>query len=308
MSRPTISIVLPSYNQAQFLEECLTSLVTQDEPVEIIVMDGGSDDGSVDIIRAHEDHLAHWQSQPDGGQAMAIRDGFRMATGDVLGWLNSDDVLCPGALRHVADAFEAHPDRAWGFGHSVTIAEDSTRLISRPSVEITPDDLFNLHLYLPQESTFFRRDAYLEAGEVDPSIHAGMDYDLWLRLAKVGAPMLIDAELGKFRVVAGQKSADVGGYLEDEEASKSRHADAFTAWPDSKKSARMAQIRAQRIAMRLRADGPRSMVEHGVRVFQGGQVSPGSTRDDAVKMFTGAAGAAALAALGAWGISRLFRR
>lgn len=309
MARPTISIVIPSYNQAQWLDAAIRSVVDQDEPVEILVFDGGSTDGSVEVIKRYEDRLSYWQSQPDGGQSMAIREGFRKASGDVLGWLNSDDMLCPGALTAVADAFEADPLARWGYGHSVTIDEDGNRLISRPSVQITPDDLFNLHLYLPQESTFFRRDAYMQAGEVDPDLNMSMDYDLWLRLAKQGAPILIDAPLGMFRVVSGQKSADVETYMAEEAATKARHADAFTPWSNARKQARMAQIRATRMRMRLEEDGPKSMIEHGKRVFDGGQVSPGSTRADAVKLIASAGGAIALtAATLGWAIGRLRRR
>lgn len=279
---PSVTIVIPSYNQREYLEEAVRSVLGQDWPVELIVMDGGSTDGSVEVLQRYDERIAYWQSQPDAGQSWAIRDGFRRATGDVLGWLNSDDALCPGALRAVGQAFAADPDAQWVYGHSLTIDARSHLLLHRPSVPIRSDDLFNLHLYLPQESTLFRRSAYLAAGEVDPDLHYAMDYDLWLRLAKLGPPRLVDAYVGKFRVVAGQKSSDVGGYVAEEAEVKRRHADAFTLYPPAVRVARMSWIRGVRMWGRLREDGPRAMGTHAVRVLRGGQVSPGSTRSTVV--------------------------
>lgn len=272
----TITIVVPSYNQAHYLREALDSIVTQDPQPELIVMDGGSDDGSVDVIRQFESSITHWQSRPDGGQTSAIAEGFRRATGDVLGWLNSDDVLCPGALARVAAAFAADPDLQWLYGDGDLIDHESRHLISRPMVPIRRDDLFNLHVYLPQEATFFRREAYVAVGGVDTSLHYAMDYDLWLRLAARSSPTHLPEPLGRFRVVAGQKSSDVAGYVAEEEQVKARHESAFRVYGPQERIWRTIRFRAARIRRRVVRDGLRSVIAHAIRVSRGGQISPGT--------------------------------
>src|SRR5918912_1452809 len=105
MALPRISVVVPSLNQARFLGEALDSVLSQGYPgLELIVMDGGSTDDSLEVIRAHEGRIAYWQSRPDGGQSAAINRGVERATGEIVCWLNSDDLLCEGALRHVGEA------------------------------------------------------------------------------------------------------------------------------------------------------------------------------------------------------------
>lgn len=305
MALPTITVVVPSYNQARWLDEALRSVLEQDVDVELIVMDGGSTDGSVDIIRRYEDRIAFWQSQPDGGQTMAIRDGFRRATGEVLGWLNSDDVLCRGALRAVAEAFHDDPSIRWLYGDGVTIDEESRELIHRPNVQIDPDDLFNLHLYLPQECTYFRADLYRQAGEVDPALRYAMDYDLWLRLAALAPPRHLPAWVGKFRVVEGQKSADIGAYVAEEEQVKARHAGAFRSYGPGERVARLLAVRGSRLARRARVDGPARVLRHALRVARGGQVSPGSEPRTAVRVL--AAGGIAFVGLATL-VGRMLRR
>ncbi len=111
MTLPKISVVTPSFNQAPFLEETIRSVLTQGyTDLEYIVMDGGSTDGSVEIIRKYADRLAHWESTGAEGQSAAIRSGFALANGEIFGWLNSDDTLAPGTLRKGGEFFAAHPD------------------------------------------------------------------------------------------------------------------------------------------------------------------------------------------------------
>jgi glycosyltransferase involved in cell wall biosynthesis len=187
----SFSIVTPSFNQAAFLGQTLFSVLTQDYPhLEYIVMDGGSTDDSADLIRAVADKLAYWCSEPDAGQADAVGKGFDRAQGDILGWLNSDDVLLPGALSKVADYFQQHPevDAVSGGGYYIdvegrplTAGFDSYTL----GVAATFDRLrFYEQDGIFQPATFWRRSAYEAVGGIDRSLQFILDRDLFTRLAQ----------------------------------------------------------------------------------------------------------------------------
>ena len=186
---PRISIVTPSYNQAEYLEETIRSVLLQGYPdLEYIIMDGASTDNSVEIIKKYEPWLSYWTSERDGGQSVAINRGFRRATGAIYGWLNSDDVFCPGALQAVASFWAAHPtcDFLTGEGAIVDGASGLTEHYVKPAA-YTFDDLLDYHRdkYLPQPSVFFSRDAFDRVGGVDESLYYVMDFDLWLRMRKL---------------------------------------------------------------------------------------------------------------------------
>jgi hypothetical protein len=273
-----LSIVIPSFNQRDYLDEAIRSVLDQDVDIELIVLDGGSTDGSVEVIERYADDLAYWRSAADGGQSAAIHEGFARATGDVLGWLNSDDLLAPGGVRKVLEALGDHPDRSWAVGHASTVDARSRHLLNRPTIPFQPADLYNLHLYLPQESTFFRREAYMAVGGVDPDLRYAMDYDLWLKLARFGPPLFVDAHVGIFRVLNGQKSSDVAAYQAEEELVKQRYASGFDVYSPVRRQQRMLMIRAARLARRIRLDGMTGVWGQVRRVWRGEQVSPGSTR------------------------------
>jgi glycosyltransferase involved in cell wall biosynthesis len=221
---PCVSVVVPSFNQAAFLGDCLQSLAPYPADMcEILVMDGGSVDGSVQLIRKYEHRLAHWQSQPDGGQAAALRDGFRLARGSIFSWLNSDDRLIDGALRTVIDFFDRNPTTQWAYGDNVFIDVAGRRLSSRYVAPVDYQELYWGDCYLPQEAVFFRRGMYFSAGEINPVLPLTMDYDLWLRMAKLATPGKIRATLGEFRRHPGQKTIDIDTYHAAAHLNRSSH-------------------------------------------------------------------------------------
>lgn len=178
---PAISLVTPSYDQARFLEAALRSVLDQGYPaLEYIVLDGGSTDGSVAILERHGDALDHWRSEPDDGQADAINRGWERAGGEVLGWLNSDDRLEPGALAAVGEAFAADP--------RIRIVYGDCRVVDAAGEEIRTErpegcGLRTLLLgrSLPQPSVFLRRSLVEELGGLDPSLHHALDWAFFLR-------------------------------------------------------------------------------------------------------------------------------
>lgn len=178
-----VSIVMPSYNQAAFLEEAIRSVVSQlRRDDEFFVLDGGSTDGSVDIIKQYEDRITHWQSQADGGQANAIRDGFSHCKGELIAFLNSDDVYLPGAIDAARDAFESDPEL--GFAEGFTVVADADSRVVRCDRRLGPSSAWMRWGYLRvhQPSTFFLRTKYEEVGGMDPSYGCVLDTELWYRL------------------------------------------------------------------------------------------------------------------------------
>lgn len=179
---PKITVVTPSYNQAQYLEETIRSVVSQREHVhEYFVLDGGSTDGSVEIIKKYERQIDGWVSEKDGGQAAAIVKGFQRATGDVIAWLNSDDLYLPQALGRVQAAFARAPELDLLTGYMAFIDRESRILemhrVPAPSALMRKVGL----LKVTQPTTFFRRAFYERVGGLDPSLHCCMDTDLWSR-------------------------------------------------------------------------------------------------------------------------------
>jgi len=184
---PKISIVTPSFNQAVFLEETIRSVLLQGYPnLEYFVMDGGSRDGSVKVIRKYERWISSWMSGPDGGQTSALNRGFERSGGEILAWLNSDDVLLAGVLRRVARYWVEHAPCHFLSGDGEYVSADGKQVHYRVKAgAYSFRDLIRFYrdVYLPQPSVFFSRQAFLEAGAFDASLRYGMDLDLWLRLS-----------------------------------------------------------------------------------------------------------------------------
>ena len=203
---PRISIITPSYNQADFIEETIRSILLQNYPnIEHIIMDGGSTDGTVEILRHYDAHIT-WVSEPDGGQADAINKGLKRATGDILAYLNSDDVYLPTALQTVAAYFQANPQVGLLYGDTEAIWADG-----RPKGMIhgRPFDLHKIihrgH-FLPQQSTFWTRAAMQKAGWFDASQYFAMDYEYFIRLGQVTQAAYLPLSLSQFRFHESSKS------------------------------------------------------------------------------------------------------
>lgn len=203
----TLSIVTPSYNQRDFLEETLRSVISQRDQIhEYIVLDGGSTDGSVDLIRSYEPWISHWESRPDKGQSDAIHRGFKECTGDYLFWLNSDDLLLPGALQRVRDALDRNPQWDVLTGYHVSI-DQASRI--RQAYRIPGESRLWAAagvLHVCQQTCFFRRSLYEKLGGLDLSLHCVMDTDLWLRMLDSGSKWgHVPEYLGAFRKHADAK-------------------------------------------------------------------------------------------------------
>ncbi len=182
--RPLVSIITPSYNQAQYLEDTIRSVTQQDYPnLEYIVVDGGSTDCSREVIKKYQDEFAWWISEPDQGQADAINKGFRRARGEIVAWLNSDDLYLPGVISSVVDLFQKNPAAGVIYGDAVSADADG-RLLNelRFSNWGTRDFLqFNI---ICQPAVFMKRSIVEKVGYLDPSYHFFLDHQLWIRLSR----------------------------------------------------------------------------------------------------------------------------
>jgi glycosyltransferase involved in cell wall biosynthesis len=205
---PAISIVTPSFQQGRYLDRTIYSVVRQKYPaLEYVVQDGGSTDETLDVLKRFESLLTRWVSEPDEGQAEAINKGFAATTGEIMAWLNSDDLLLPGSLAYVARYFAEHPDVDVVYGHRLMIDEDDGQI----GAWILPahDDLaLTLADYVPQETLFWRRRIWERiGGAVDPSFAYALDWDLLLRFRDAGAKIVrLPRYLGAFRVHDEQKT------------------------------------------------------------------------------------------------------
>ena len=206
---PTVSIVTPSYNQAVFLEETMLSVLNQDYAnIEYLVIDGGSSDGSVDIIRKYADKLALWVSARDRGQAHALQKGFARASGEILAFLNSDDVYLPRAVETAVEALRADPELMMVHGDSVYIDAFGQEMGRKVGVGGNFLDHY-LRQFNPisQPSAFLRKIAYEEIGGINPTLQFTMDYDLWCRIGLRGMRIRhLPATLSMFRIHGQSKT------------------------------------------------------------------------------------------------------
>lgn len=209
---PRITIITPSYNQGSYIAQTIESVLDQNYPdLEYIVMDGGSTDETLGLLETYEGRL-RWISEKDRGQSHAINKGLRMATGEVIGFLNSDDVLEPGALRRVGTFFATHRNASWVTGKCRTVDECGKEI--RKPITLYKNLWLRLRSYavllvlnpISQPATFWRRSVMETIGYFDETLHYAMDYDYWLRIGAHFKLNLIDDYLACFRVHATSKA------------------------------------------------------------------------------------------------------
>jgi glycosyltransferase involved in cell wall biosynthesis len=208
---PLVSIVTPSYNQGRFLEGCILSILEQDYPnVEYIIMDGGSTDGSMDIIRKYADRLAYWVSGPDGGQSAALNEGLRHATGEIWAWMNSDDAYVPGAIRKAVEWLETHPDHDIVFGDCLVVDENQLNERYYHAINVDLPTMVTGQIGIPSGSTFIRKAVRERIGDFDESLNYFMDNNYWLRAMQVCSFGHIPEVLSVYRVYPSAKTWDIG--------------------------------------------------------------------------------------------------
>ena len=223
---PLVSIVTPSLNHARFIRQAIDSVLEQDYPaLEYVVIDGGSQDGTLDILESYGSRVS-WSSEPDSGQTEALTRGFASTRGHIIGWLNSDDALCPGAVTSAVNALIQNPDAGLVYGMGTVI--DEFGRTSAPYPWTQPFDrqqLIRETDFVLQPAAFFRRDVFDAAGGLDHGLQYAFDWDLWIRLTYVADAVFLPEILACTRLWDGTKTSR-GGWSRVRELSRvaSRHA------------------------------------------------------------------------------------
>jgi glycosyltransferase involved in cell wall biosynthesis len=247
VSLPLVSIITPSYNQAAYLEATLRSVLDQDYPrIEYRVIDGASTDSSVEIIRRSAGRLAGWVSEPDHGQAEAINKGFAQASGEIVAWLNSDDLYLPGAVSAAVRAFGQFPEAGLVFGDVVSIDGAGQPVNVMTFGDWGLDDLLQFNI-ISQPGVFIRRAALERAGYLDPSFHYMLDHQLWLRIARLAPMRYVRERWAAARFHAGAKNVNQAPGF-------GREADRVVAWLASQPA---FQPEWRRLESRIRAGADR---------------------------------------------------
>jgi len=215
-----ISIITPSYNQGQYLEETIQSVLDQKYPnLEYIIMDGGSTDNSVEIIKKYESQLAHWQSKPDGGQSDAINKGFNMASGDILAWLNSDDYYSPDTLHQVSELF-ARDDLKIVFGECALYHEKSGKVKDSRVFEFAQSHKIEYSDYIIQPSSFWTKKTWELVGNLNAKLTYTFDWEWYIRAKRAGVHFqAVDKTWSVYRYHDQHKTGTGGGQREEELAS-----------------------------------------------------------------------------------------
>lgn len=213
---PRISIITPSFNQGRFIEETIHSVLSQEYPnLEYLVMDGGSSDDTLNVLKRYSGKIT-WFSEADQGQTHAINKGLRRATGSILGYLNADDLLLPGALQKVVEIFNDDSQVWWVTGKCHSVDEKNNE-IRRPItiyknvlLRLSSPSLLLITNFISQPATFWRRETLECVGYLDESLHYVMDYEYWLRLYAKSPPVFIPEYLAAFRIHRKSKTTSTG--------------------------------------------------------------------------------------------------
>ncbi len=209
MRYPRISIITPSFNQGKYLEECILSVLNQNYPeLEYIIIDGGSSDNSVEIIKKYADRITYWESEKDRGQSHALNKGFARCSGEIISWLCSDDLYLPGALYKVAELFAASPESCLVHGKTILFGQGRKEIIKGANREDLPLKYFSI-IPFPQPSSFFRKKVIDEQGILDENFHYGMDYDLLIRIALHYPILQTDHIFSRYRLHAESKTVKI---------------------------------------------------------------------------------------------------
>jgi len=227
---PSISIVTPSFNQGQFLEETIRSVLDQNYPnLEYIIMDGGSTDNSLEIIKKYEKHLKYWQSQSDGGQYSAINKGFELTTGEIMAWINSSDKFLPGALHVVVEIFKTFPEIEWLTTQIPLLFDENGLIISAHFIDSFSKEGFLKGEFLmrkgywsrgfiQQESTFWRRSLWERSGGcLNTNYKLAGDFELWARFFHHAELYGVYFPVSGFRMHPNQKTLNMKLYIDDAE-------------------------------------------------------------------------------------------
>lgn len=220
MNKHKISILTPSYNQGQYLDECLDSVLSQRyENIELIVIDGGSTDESIKVLKKYDQHLAHWVSEKDKGQSDAINKGLKKASGEIINWLNSDDYLAPNSLKIINERFQ-NPETNIFSGTS-NIVRDGEILKQSKGLDIYNGNLEKTIAWarIDQPETFWRRSALYKIGNINPNLHYVMDRDIWVRyLLNFGINFIEQSEdlIANFRLHDASKTVDQSSAFNEE--------------------------------------------------------------------------------------------
>lgn len=203
---PLVSIITPSYNQANFLEETILSVVRQDYPnIEYLVIDGASTDGSQEIIKKYSGHISWWVSEKDSGQSEAVNKGFKRATGEIIGWINSDDIYLKGAVSKAVQAFKEHPDAGMIFANILSIDEHTRVFNTIQYDDWHLEDILQFRI-IGQPGVFMKRLILERVGYLDPSYHLLLDQHLWVRMASTAEIKHLDDYLAAARSHSAAKN------------------------------------------------------------------------------------------------------
>jgi glycosyltransferase involved in cell wall biosynthesis len=210
--RPLVTVVTPCYNSARFIEETIQSVLAQTYPhIEYIIMDGGSTDGTVAIAQRYADRLT-LISERDRGQTHAINKGWQRAQGQILAWLNADDLYYPDTVANAVSALEAHPEVGWVYGSGVMLDANGQPMPFRHPVQPwNYTGLVRDNCYIIQPTVFLRREVYEDAGPLDESLHYTMDYEYWLRIGQKHAGLFVPEVRAAVKIFRETKTRS-GGY------------------------------------------------------------------------------------------------